>query len=326
MSEIHEKDSDLYTIQDLLNWNPPRVPPIIHGGVLGVGHRMIIAGDGGTWKSMLGMHMAYSVANGWDWLGFRTSPAIILLIQGEMEQLDVLDRTKQYCQGTEKILTRRFSTRSVPVPPEEIHRLAFPDNVINYVPDFLHLDEQAGINGLRRKLDEIIMAYPNLPILVIIDPMYKIFHHDLTVAREVNYFVENIDLIIHDYNREKNGVWRHVAFVIIHHTRKAGVDADGNRTSQGSEDTFGAKQLVDWWPNISIKTNLDPTDETKTSCDLTFPKHGRNAQQRLPKLIRVRWDGGYGGTLHPQILTRLYPSQPEDLVEYRGDELLDHLE
>jgi len=233
----------------------------------------------------------------------------------------VRTRSLKYCEGTKQIYLSKPG--EVPDETKQAMDIAYPTNVYTQVVQFFHLDEQAGIAGLRRKIDEVIMESPALPIVVILDPLYKMFHHDLTVARETNYFCENMDLMLHDYNQMKDGCQRQLALVFVHHARKAGVDKDGNRTSQGSEDSFGAKQ-ISWWSDTIIKSTLDEeNDETKATCSLSFTKHGRDAEGILPKSIRVRWDRN---TLHPQILSRIMPNHPEDELELRGNQLLEKLE
>jgi len=319
-SELHRTDKDLYTLEDLAEWKPPPIRSIIWDGVLDVGHRLQIFGDEGSWKSMLALHMAYCVAGGHRWLGFKTSPANVLYIQGEMGMNSVRTRTLKYCEGTKRI----FLAKPAQVPNEEerAEEIAYPSNVTTHVTDFLHLDEKAGVTSLRRMLDTIIMFSPNLPIVLIIDPLYKMFHHDLTVGKEVTYFCENMDMLLHDYNLEKDGFRRQLALVYVHHSRKAGIDEAGNRTHQGSEDSFGAKQLA-WWSDGIINSALDEKDETKTTVILTFTKHGRDAEGFLPKLIRLRW---HKETLHPLITHRIMPKFPEDELELRGDIELSQLE
>jgi len=285
-----------------------------------VGHKLQIFGDEGSWKSMLATHMTYSVTVGHRWLGFKTSPANVLYIQGEMGMYSVHTRSLKYTSGTKRIYLAKPSD-----VPDEVRRAeerAYPTNAYTQVVQFFHLDEQAGIASLRRKLDTVITESPDLPIVLILDPLYKMFHHDLTVAKEINYFCENMDLLLHDYNEEKNGIQRQLAVVFIHHSRKAGTDKDGNRTSQGSEDSFGAKQIA-WWSDTIINISLDESDETRTSTDIRFTKHGRDAEGLLPHIIRVRWNKD---TLHPHIKERRYPNSPEDDMELRGDAELQSLE
>lgn len=319
-SNIHKADRNLYTIHDLAEWQPPPTRHIVWDGVLDVGHRLQIFGDEGSWKSMLAQHMAYTIATGRRWLGFKTSPANVLYIQGEMGKYSVRERGIQYCEGTKRIYLAKPG--DVPNETERAEAMAFPPNVTTHVTEFLHLDEQSGIASLRKMLDTIIMNSEQLPLVLIVDPLYKVFHHDITVAKDINYFCENIDLLLHDYNEIKDGVQRQMALVYIHHSRKAGTDSEGNRTHQGSEDSFGAKQLA-WWSDAILNSALDDSDETHTSVSLSFTKHGRDAKGFLPKLIKVQW---HKDTLHPLITTRIMPKSPEDSLELRSDLEISQLE
>ena len=97
MSDIHEKDKQLYTIQDLLDWTPPPNYRIISGGVLNVKNRMLIFGDEGSWKSMLALHTAHCISRGSRWLGFRTNPCNVLRLQVELPMYTDRDRIEKYC-------------------------------------------------------------------------------------------------------------------------------------------------------------------------------------------------------------------------------------
>ena len=320
MSDIHSLDGDLFTVHDLLAWKPPPTRHIVWDGVLDAGHRLQIFGDEGSWKSMSAIHLAYSIANGTRWMGFHTSPATVLYIQGEMGRVSVRNRMEKYCNGTKNIYLAK--PLAVPAEAERADKLAYPASVITQVIQFIHLDEQAGISSLRRKVDIIFSQFPNQPLVIILDPLYKMFHHDLTVAKEVSYFCENMDLLLYDYNTYKNGVQRQLALVFVHHSRKFSTDKDGNRISSGSEESFGAKQLA-WWSDTVLNTCLNGDDETKTTVDYIFTKHGRDSEGTLPKLITVRWNKE---TLHPRILRRLMPSYPEDEIEARGTGVYEGLE
>jgi hypothetical protein len=103
LSDIHSKDSSLFNIHDLLAWTPPPIHHILGSGVLDVGHRLQIFGDEGSWKSMLVMHMAYSLASGHRRLGFSSTPVNVIYVQGEMGMYSVQSRSLKYCSGTEKI-------------------------------------------------------------------------------------------------------------------------------------------------------------------------------------------------------------------------------
>ena len=327
-SPIHKCDSHLYTIHDLTSWTPPKAQHIVWDGVLDVGHRLEIFGDEGSWKSNLATHLAYSIARGSKWLGFKTSPANVLTVQGEMGLISVRNRNVKYCAGSETIYLQKNTPNSPSA--DDLDRAAsraadysYPPNVITEVVEFLHLDEQSGINSIRRQLDIVISESPALPLVLILDPLYKMFARDLTVPYDFKRFAENIDIMLHDYNcTDKNGILRQLAIVIIHHTRKGKVDEDGVRIKQGTDESFGARMLG-WWSDTVMQTTLDDKDKTKTTVDIEFTKSPRDAEGLVPELIKVRWDRS---TLHPRIMLRQLPHYPEDEIELRGSDLIEKLE
>jgi len=320
-SEIHKVDKSLYTIQDFREWNPPPIRHIIWEGVLDIGQKLQIFGNEGSWKSILALHLAYCLSSGHKWLGFRTSPANVIYIVGEGGKLSIRNRAIKYCNGTRTIYLAKPG--DVPQELERAEALASPDNVAMQYIDTLHLDGRTGgINILRDKVDKLIACSPALPVVVIVDPLYKVVMRDLTVAREVSFLLENLDCMLADYNSVRNGYQLQLAVVIVHHPRKASIDKEGNKIFQGSDDSFGAKELS-WWFDTVMNANLNEEDATKTIVDVRFTKHGRDAEGYLPELIKVRWDKS---TLHPRILKRLIPKLPDDELELRGDTLLQSLE
>jgi len=321
-SDIHREDKDLFTVQDWAEWKPPPTQRIIWDGILNVGGKVEIFGNEGSWKSASALHLAYAASTGRRWLGFKTSPCNVIYLLAEGGRVAAKNRVEKYCEGTKAIYLAKPG--DAPAEAQRADSLAYPPNVVLRYIDILHLDEQAGISSLRNNIDSMITNYPSLPVLIIIDPLYKMFHHDLTKANDVNILLENFDLMLYDYNEKDRhtGYQRQLALVVIHHPRKAGTDADGNEVRHGSDESFGVKELS-WWFDTVIQMNLNTADKTKTTVDMEFTKHPRNAETILPDYIKLRWDRS---TLHPQILTRRVPTIPEDEVELRGSELLNHLE
>lgn len=318
-SEIHKLDRDLYTIQDLVDWKPPPIQHLIWG-VLDIGGKFQIFGNEGSWKSTSALHLAHAVASGNKWLGFKTSPANVIYLTAEGGRAATRNRAIKYCAGTKAIYLAKPGI--VPNEKERADKLSYPTNVVIRYVDTLHLDEQSGIASLRKNIDTLIMNCPAIPILVIIDPLYRMFRHDLTVAKDVTHFIENMDILLTDYNEERQGYQKQLAIVVVHHPRKPGADKDGNVIRHGSDESFGAKELS-WWFDTILNMNLDESDKTKTKVDLEFTKHGRNTEGYLPEYIQLRWDKS---TLHPLITVRRMPSFPEDEVELRGQSLLERLE
>lgn len=321
-SDIHKADEKLFTTQDILAWEPPKVRHIIWDGVLNVGSKMEIFGGEGSWKSSLALNLAYSVATGRRWLGFKTSPANVLYIAGERGKEAVRARIERYCQGTASIYIARPG--DAPNKEDRVHQLAYPPNVVlRYVDDIQHFDSHAGSESLRKMINLMIQHFPSMPTLVIVDPLYKVFGHDLTSQTDFNEFATHMDLILSEYNKpdEKTKFERQMGLVVIHHSRKESVDKDGNLVRHGANESFGPREK-EWWFDTVFSSNLIESDKTKTQIKVELEKYG-NAEKQLPEYFRIRWDRD---TLHPQILERKMPSLPEDELESRGQSLLEKLE
>ena len=320
MSDIHDKDKQLYTIQDLLSWTPPHNYRIISGGVLNVKNRMLIFGDEGSWKSMLALHTAHCISRGSKWLGFRTNPSNVLRLQVELPMYTDRERVNKYCLGSKQIYLARDSHKEV--TSAELDQLdnratdyAYP-LVISRTEQFIHIDESSGWESLRKNILTCISELPPLPLIVILDPLYKMFNRNLSNEEDVKPMLDKMDLIMEDLSNICPGI----SFIIIHHTRKT-ITEGGKPISMGSQDATGSRSLVRWVDTV-IRIDPDPADGTLTKVKVTFTKH-RNAEDTLPVLI-LKWNRD---TLHPQILSRILPqSNEEDELELRGELDLGQLE
>ncbi len=313
MSDIHERDKQLYTIQDLLEWKPPPNYRIISGGVLNVKNRMLIFGDEGSWKSILALHTAHCIARGSRWLGFRTNPSNVLRLQVELPMYTDRERIEKYCSASKQIYLAKDGHKDV--TSDELDRLdaratdyAYP-LVVSRTEQFIHIDESSGWESLRKNILTCISELPQLPLVVILDPLYKMFNRNLSEETDVKPMLDKIDLTMEDASKSIPGV----SFIIVHHTRKAITDS-GRPISMGSQDATGSRALVRWADTV-LRIDPDPNDSTLTKVTATFTKH-RNAEDILPKLI-IRWNRD---TLHPHILSRILPRYEEDEeIELRGE-------
>lgn len=313
MSDLHDKDKQLYTIQDLLAWTPPSNYRIISGGVLNVKNRMIIFGDEGSWKSILALHTAHCISRGSRWLGFLTNPSNVLRLQVELPMYTDRERIEKYCIGSKQIYLAKDGHKEV--TSAELDRLdnratdyAYP-LVVNRTEQFIHIDESSGWESLRHNIQMCIAELPPLPLVIILDPLYKMFNRNLSEETDVKPMLDKIDLIMEDASKSIPGI----SFIIVHHTRKTITDS-GKPVAMGSQDATGSRALVRWADTV-LRIDPDPSDSTSTKVKATFTKH-RNAEDILPTLI-IRWNRD---TLHPQILSRILPKyEEEDELELRGE-------
>lgn len=314
-STIHDKDKQLYTISDLLAWKPPPHYRIISGGVLNVKSRMIVFGDEGSWKSILALHTAHCISRGSRWLGFHTNPANVLRLQVELPMYIDRERIEKYCAGSKQIYLARDGHQSVTA--DELDRLdnkateyAYPSLIVSRTEQFIHIDESSGWESLRRNIQTCITELPELPLVVILDPLYKMFNRNLSDEADVKPMLDKIDIIMEDVSKSIPGL----SFIIVHHTRKSKVDEAGRPIAMGSQDATGSRALLRWADTI-LRIDPDPSDATMTKVTATFTKH-RNAEDVLPTLV-LRWNRD---TLHPQILYRIMPKYEDDEeLEIRGE-------
>ena len=274
---------------------------------------MLIFGDEGSWKSMLALHTAHCIARGSRWLGFRTNPSNVLRLQVELPMYTDRERIDKYCIASKQIYIAKYEQQNV--TSTELDSLdnkatnyAYP-MVISRTEQFIHIDESSGWESLRKNILTCIAELPPLPLVVILEPLYKMFNRNLSNEEDVKPMLDKMDLIMEDLSNICPGI----SFIIIHHTRKT-ITESGRPVSMGSQDATGSRALVRWVDTV-LRIDPDPTDGTLTKVKTTFTKH-RNAEDALPVLI-LRWNRD---TLHPQILSRIMPKyEDEDELELRGE-------
>jgi len=224
------------------------------------------------------------------------------------------ERVDKYCLGSKQIYLAKDEHKEV--TSAELDRLdnratdyAYP-LVVSRTEQFIHIDESSGWESLRKNIQLCISELPQLPLVVILDPLYKMFNRDISQEVDVKPMLDKIDLEMEDASQYIPGL----SFIIIHHTRKSKTDESGRPISMGSQDATGSRALLRWADTI-LRIDPDPSDATLTKVRVTFTKH-RNAEDILPTLI-LRWNRD---TLHPQILSRILPRYEEDEeLEQRGE-------
>lgn len=310
-SDIHGKDKQLYTVSDLLEWTPPKRLRIISNGILNVKNKMLIFGDEGSWKSVLALHTAHSISRGSPWLGFKTYPCNVLRLQVELPMYTDRARIEKYCLASKEIYIARHKD-NIPEPDLEAaaNHYAYPYNAINRTEQFIHIDEVSGWESLRKNIETCIMFLPEAPLVVILDPLYKMFNRDLNNEQDLKVLLDKADIVMEDFSKYVPGI----SFIIIHHTRKSKAGEYGQTADMGIQDASNSRSLVKW-VDTAIRVYPEPHDKTRTKVKMVFLKH-RNAETVLPE-VRIRWDRL---TLHPQILGRDYPLMEEDEnLEERGE-------
>ena len=312
-SELHDhsKGKHLYTVSDLLEWKPPPVYRLIYDGILNAQNRMFIFGDEGSWKSMLALHTSHCLSRGSNWLGFRTNPCNVYKLQVELPMYMERLRVEKYCLGSEKIFRARHTpenstTEAFDAYDKAALTYAYPTNAVNRTEQFINIDESFGFQSLKEDIETCITEFPERPLIVILDPLYKMFNRDLSSESDVKPLLDKLDILMSQLD---------FSIIIVHHSRKAITDESGLTVGKGSQDSFGARAWS-WWADTILRIDLAEADSTSTRVNLNFTKH-RNADRLLPSLS-IRWDKD---TLHPRILNRHIPTDPaqDEEIEVRGD-------
>lgn len=315
MSDIHDKDKQLFTITDLLEWKPPYHTRIISAGILNTSNRMIIFGDEGCWKSILAKHTGHCISRGSDWLGFKTFPSNALSVQAELPMYIDRERAEKYCIGSKQIFLAKYGHTDPSKLDARATEYAYPKNYISRTEQFFHIDSSIAWESLLRNIRLSITELPPAPIVVILDPFYKMFGRNINEGTDVMPLLDKIDIAMDELGDTG------LSFIIIHHTRKSITDEKGQVVALGSQDATGWRGLSRW-ADTMLRIDPDPEDRTMTKVTATFTKH-RNAEDVLP-IIHLRWNRD---TLHPQILQRLMPKyEDEGELELRGQADLAQLE
>jgi KaiC/GvpD/RAD55 family RecA-like ATPase len=303
-SNLHKADKQLYTIGDLLEWKPPELTRIIHSGILNTKSRMLVFGDEGSWKSILALHTAHSIARGSNWLGFTTTKSNIFRLQVEMPMYMDRVRVQKYCIGSFNIY--KAKNNGLADVATLANAYAYPPNVASRTEQFIHIDESFGFESLKKNVITCITEMPEAPLVIILDPLYKMFNRDLGKELDVRPMLDRLDLLI-----EETGA----SVIIVHHSRKAQVDSEGTSVDMGSQDATGSRAIARWVDTI-LRIDLLPDDETQSKVLMRFTKH-RNAEEPLP-ILTIKWNRG---TLHPQVTSRRIPIDitAEGEIEARGD-------
>ena len=320
-SIIHSRDSSLYSVSDLLQWQPPPVTRIIDKGIFNVGNKMLIFGDEGSWKSILTIHTAVCLANGTDWFGYSTTQCNLLKIQVELPQYSDRNRIEKYLLGHKRILEAKLLPRC----KDDAERLSAHSfikaqlelpNMINRTDHFLHIDELAGIESLKRNIELCLINLPSRPLVIILDPLYMIVGGDPNKNDDMKRLLQNIDLAVSDYERKGFSI----STIIIHHMKKPDVDNTGRTVNGGSNDQSGTRDFQKWADTI-IRLDLDINNSKRIG--FRFTKH-RNAEEDLYD-FEIKWNRD---TLHPQVTNRFIRHDPkeEDEALLYGNDLLLQLE
>lgn len=221
----------------------------------------IVGGEPKSFKTMLAMEMAVSVAAGTPFLGrFQThQQGPVLIVQNENSPWIMQDRLQ-------KIMKARGLVGQVIHKPNSIEIRRWPKNL---TIDFIN---QQGVMLDEPDDKELIEAHIQKikPILVIFDPFYLMFSGDINNARELQPTLKWLLRIQKEYS---------CAIQLIHHKKKA------NKGVRGGQALLGSTILHGWsesgWSVSSEQTGAD-------TFDIKVEREFRGAPNGLPLSLKLK--------------------------------------
>ena len=196
-------------LYQLRQWTPPYRPaPIISEGLLLPNTVMMLFGAAGAWKTMNTIHLSRCIATGTDWFGFKTNPAIVYTHQVELPKKLIQDRILKYYDSS------------------RVHS----NNLFFKTPDDeIQLDTTVGIAQLAKDIEEVKRRSPDpeLPVVLILDPLYLHLAGHISDEYEVRKFQRNVNAVRKKYN---------LTVILIHHSRLTRVDNSGKVVDLAAEE------------------------------------------------------------------------------------------
>lgn len=255
-------------IHQLLAWKPPYMGnAFIGGGILLPETRMIVFGSAGSWKSNLAIHTTFAIAEGLPWFGFKTRKAVVLKVQAELPKY--MDR--------ERIEAYALAVRSK------------PDHAFfKTVDERVKIDTTWGAQTLSRYIEEVKLRDPDLPLVLLLDPLKDLMAGHISEEYDVRKFQDNLNAILRKYN---------VSVIIFHHPRKRHTEQEhGGFIDSGGEESLGSIHWFNWCDTMLRTIILNPYSGSDL-IEYRWEKH-RNAKRFL-KSFTVQWDRN---TLLPSVV------------------------
>jgi RecA-family ATPase len=240
------------------NWRGTLAPEKrwLVSGLVPQGDLTILAGNGGSGKTEIAVHLLVSVAAGLgDWLGATVEFGLALFLSCEEPEDDIRERIERIC-------------RHHAIDPHSIQslHLHFPKldatSLVNVGPN--------GSIGASPLLDQIrTFVSRRKPKLVVIDSAAAVYDGNTLARREVRGFLAML---------RRLAIENDVAVVLLDHPSVRGM-ADGTGT-QGNVD----------WRNSS-RSMLYLSDPDREDPDERTLEAKKNNRGRLSEKIKLRWNG-----------------------------------
>ncbi len=173
---------EVHDVSDYVTWNIPR-PEFYIQDILPKQGVMLIYGNPKVKKSWLVQHMAFTLAIGDEWLGFRTEPARVLLANFEISPIAYFWRL-------------RDMARNYQLPAQMLYEVS---------PMLMYLDEQENFNRFASWVREMN------PDVIILDCLAACFGGDENDGGQMARWIARMGEL-----KAENDA----SLIIVHHTNK----------------------------------------------------------------------------------------------------------
>lgn len=204
---------DVYDGSDYLKRVFPELPYIIEKGIMPTGMKAILFGPPKRGKSIMLNQLALAVANGKEWLGFKTNPKVVLYMNFEIGHKSWQRRLTKLCHGA-----------GVPLN----HNLRLVSDLMG-----TRLDTPLG----QAEMEKAVAIHK--PQLVILDPFYKTISGSSADEECAMACTDFLDKLIIQYA---------ISVIICHHVRKEKISHSGV-VDLGSQEMMGG-HLQRWADSI----------------------------------------------------------------------------
>ena len=205
---------------------------IIEHKILGTKSKMIAWGNEKSFKSMLiSIDLAINLAQGTDWIGFRTKKSRVLIINAELPEEELAERIQDYGKA---------------------HGLSELSGVY-WETTFLKLDRSTDANNL----EQLVKKYK--PDVLILDCLYALAQGDITRNTTITSVILCLDKLIREYG---------ISIILVHHTSKQTFDIFGKPVQRGADASYGSAFLQYWLDSgIGLNRHDKSTNDLIVSFD-----------------------------------------------------------
>jgi len=205
-------EGNLFTVEELLDWTPPKQDWIIPDLLIPEG-KMAVVGSKKSFKSMLiSVDLAFRIAMGDRWLGLQTHKSRVFVLQVEIPQMALQTRVRKWIVG-----------HGLPEPPPNLY----------YWTTRCKLDRNHDYQKVLSQLQKV------QPDVLILDCLYRLMSGNVNDNSDMGRFLDHIELLQESV--------KGLAVILIHHKGKTLFTEEGIPIDRGTESSLGASTLNNWY-------------------------------------------------------------------------------